>query len=136
MAAGPVTDYQFKQPWIAVVLCWTKKFIENDEENLSNMLTLYDINTHNKILTASATRFSGFVDGLESLLFTHTAESGNVLRQPDHVKLLLLCKTLCEYKTKASQNNKVIVQRLIDIYSDRCFHATIYAGYCLGKNCF
>ena len=91
---------------------------------------------YNKIITASACRFLGFTQGIESLLFKRTAKHGQVTLQPDHNKLVLVLKVLQDCKAKPQhKNNKQLIQTLINCYSDRCIHATLYALYSLCKKC-
>ena len=98
------------------------------------MLSFYDINTYNKIITAATTRFLGFVEGIESLLFVKPEGKRKTL-VADPSKLLLIANTLQKYKPSASQGRKPIIQDLINLYANRCIHASLYVLYCVGKKC-
>ena len=76
MTSGKEQSYEFRQCLIAFMLSKTKKLIENDESNVNNVLIHYDKDTYYKIITAATTRFLGFTNGIESLLFTRTIYIG------------------------------------------------------------
>ena len=120
---------------ISWLLSWTKKVIENIDSNEDHMLSFYDINTYNKIITAATTRFLGFVEGLESLFFVKPQRNDTTLI-PDPSKLLLIIDTLEKYKPSTSSNKRTLVQDLINHYSNRYIHATLYILYCVGKKLF
>ena len=134
---GKIQVINPRQSTIAFMLSWSKKLIENDDINIDTILMYYDKNTYIKIMTAATTRFLGFTEGIESLLFIRIATADGFELKPDHNKLLLILKTLCDSKSRPShKNNKPVIQHLINLYSDRCVHTTLYVMYALGKNCF
>ena len=130
-------DGEFKQLFAAWLLCNTKKVVENIDSNIEYMLQFYNYDSYNKTISGARTRFSGFIEATESLLFISVKEFRDQKKslKADHNKLLLIASTLNQHKTKPHITKKETVQCLLDAYSTRCVHACIYSMYCIGKKC-
>ena len=127
---------EFKQTFIAWLLTNTKKIIENNDVNIEYVLQHFAYNTYNKIVSGADTRFTGFIESIESLLFaTETQSNRKKVLKLDHAKLLLIANILLQYQASRDVTNKETVQSLIAAYSNRCIHACSYSIHCIGKKC-